>query len=176
MQCLGWQISPFLSFYRTKHLAEWGEQFRYTGVFLRFKRHCKVSAFLTMDFRTVLNSNKRPKEIPKKRSKGIWQVMKKVLLPVSSPSLGRLSQDDVIMCHPLFELDNFSAAFLAHTLLLISEGILPKKEVNSGFSAGFLCSWSWPCMWPDFWVKGRIKWRCCYVKSRGRNFWFKNPN
>lgn len=94
----------------------------------------------------------------------------KNLSHVSSPSLGRLSQDCVIMCHLLFELDKFSAAFLAYTLLLISEGTSPKK---SEFNAGFLCSWSWPCVWPDFRAKGRTKWRCCYVKSRGRNFWFQ---
>lgn len=100
---------------------------------------------------------------------------KKNLSHVSSPSLGRLSQDCVIMCHLLFELDKFSAAFLAYTLLLISEGTSPKKEVNSAseFNAGLLCSWSWPCMWPDFRVKGRTKCRCCDVKSRVRNFLFQ---
>lgn len=61
-----------------------------------------MSAFLTMDFRTLLNSSKRPKEIAEKRSKCIWQIMEEMLLRVSSPSLGGLSQDHVVMSHPFF--------------------------------------------------------------------------
>lgn len=110
--------------------------------FKKVKR-CKASAFLTVDFRTVLSSSKKPKEIPQK-VKGNWQVMEKILLRVIFICLGRLSQDHVILCHLLLELDKFSAAYLAHTLFLISDGILLKKEVNSasGFNTRFLCSWS----------------------------------
>lgn len=49
----------------------------------------------------------------KKRSKCIWQVMEEILLRVSSPSLGGLSQDHVVMCHLFFETDKFSAAFFS---------------------------------------------------------------
>lgn len=72
-----------------------------------------MSAFLTMDFRAHLSSSKRPKEIAKKRSKFIWQVMEEILLHVSSPSLGGLSQKHVIMCHPFLELHKFSAVFFS---------------------------------------------------------------
>lgn len=69
--------------------------------------------------------------------------MEKILLPVGCPSLASVT-GCVIMCHPLFKLDKVSATVLVHTLLLISEGISPKKQGNSasGFSAGFLRSWS----------------------------------
>lgn len=69
--------------------------------------------FLTMGFRALLNSIKKPREITKKRSKCIWQVMEKILLRVSSPSFGGLSEDHVVMCHLFFELDKFSAAFFS---------------------------------------------------------------
>lgn len=62
---------------------------------------CKVSAFLAMDFSTVLNSGERPKEPPKQSSKGVWWLMEKILLHVSSPSLGRMSQDmsSCVICY-----------------------------------------------------------------------------
>lgn len=72
-----------------------------------------MSAFFTMDLRTRLNSSRRPKEIAKKSSKCVWQVMEEILLRATSPSLGGLSQDCVVMCHPFFELDKFSAAFFS---------------------------------------------------------------
>lgn len=78
-----------------------------------------MSAFLTMDFGTVLNSTKRPKEITKKKSKCTWQVMEEILLHVSSPSLGGLSQDHVVTCHPFlvccffFYLHKLSEAFFS---------------------------------------------------------------
>lgn len=76
------------------------------------------------------------------------------------------------MCHLLLELGKLSAAFLAHTLFLISDGILQKKEVNStsGFNTRFLCSWSWSCYVTRFLSERQDKMKMLLCEKQRKEF------